>query len=67
MWSFFWSAFSCIQSKYREIRTSKISVFGHFSRSERVPELQKSHLESDRRVLFYASNANTNYPGNTAV
>ena len=30
-----------IQSKYRKIRTRKKSVFGHFSRSERV----KKHLE----------------------
>ena len=32
--SFSWSVFSCIQSKYRKIRTRKSSVFGHFSRSE---------------------------------
>ena len=41
--SFFWSLFSCIhteygnlrsiQSEYRELRTRKNSVFGHFSRS----------------------------------
>ena len=31
--SFFWSVFSCIESEYREIRTRKNSVFGHFSRS----------------------------------
>ena len=31
--SFFWSVFSCIQSKYRKIRMRKISVFGHFSHS----------------------------------
>ena len=29
--SFFWSVFSCIQSKYRKIRTMRNSVFGHFS------------------------------------
>ena len=29
--SFFWSVFSCIQSKYKKIRSKKISVFGHFS------------------------------------
>ena len=31
--SFFWSIFSCIQSKCGKIRTRKNSVFGHFSRS----------------------------------
>ena len=29
----FWSVFSCIQSKYRKIRTRKNCVFGHFSLS----------------------------------
>ena len=32
--SIFWSVSSCIQSKYRKIRTRKYSVSGHFSRSE---------------------------------
>ena len=32
--SFFWSAFSRIQSECGKIRTRKNSVFGHFSRSE---------------------------------
>ena len=31
MRSFFWSAFSCIWTEYRKIRTIKNSVFGHFS------------------------------------
>ena len=31
--SFLWSVFSSIQSKYRKIRTSKNSAFGHFSHS----------------------------------
>ena len=31
---FFWSVFSCIQSEYRKMRTTKISVFGRFSHSE---------------------------------
>ena len=31
--SYFWSVFSCIQSKYRKIRTRNNSIFGHFSRS----------------------------------
>ena len=48
IWSFFWSIFSRIRTEYgeirsispysvriREIRTSKNSVFGHFSRSDR--------------------------------
>ena len=34
--SFFWSIFSCIQSKYRKIQTRKNSVSGHFSGSERL-------------------------------
>ena len=29
--SYFWSLSSCIQSKYRKIRTRNNSVFGHFS------------------------------------
>ena len=29
--SFFWSVFSCIQSKYRNIPARKNSAFGHFS------------------------------------
>ena len=29
--SFFWSIFSCIQSKYGKIRTRKNSIFGYFS------------------------------------
>ena len=32
--SYFWSVFSCIQSKYRKIGTINNSVFGHFSRSD---------------------------------
>ena len=34
IWSYFWSIFSCIQSKYRKIQTRNNSVFAHFSRSE---------------------------------
>ena len=30
LWSFFWSVFSRIQSKYGKIRTSKNSITGHF-------------------------------------
>ena len=33
--SFFWSLFSCIQSKYRKIRTKKNSLLRLFSRSVR--------------------------------
>ena len=33
--SFFWSAFFCIRTEYRKIRTRKNSVFTHFLRSER--------------------------------
>ena len=33
MQSFFWSAFSWIQSEYRKIWNRKNSIFGHFSRS----------------------------------
>ena len=32
--SFFWSVFSCIQSKYRKIQTRQNSAFGHFLRSD---------------------------------
>ena len=39
MWSFFLSLFSCIQTEYRKIRTRKISVFGHFWRSESAMSL----------------------------
>ena len=31
--SFFWSTFPCIRTEHRKIRTRKVSVFGHFSRS----------------------------------
>ena len=31
--TYFWSVFSCIRAECRRIRTSNISVFGHFSRS----------------------------------
>ena len=34
MLSFFWSLFFCIQSEHRKIRTSKITVSGHFLRSD---------------------------------
>ena len=33
IWSYFWSAFFCIRSRYRKIQTRKKSNFGHFSRS----------------------------------
>ena len=32
--SYFWSAFSCIQSEYSEKRTRNNSLFGHFSHRE---------------------------------
>ena len=35
--SFLWFIFSCIQSKYKKIRTRKNSVFGHFSCSGIFP------------------------------
>ena len=34
--SFFRFIFSCIQSESRKIRTRKISLFGHISRSEKI-------------------------------
>ena len=34
IWSYFWSVFSCIRTKYRKIRTGNKSIFGHFSRSD---------------------------------
>ena len=34
MQSYFWSAFFCIRTEYREVRTRNNSIFGHFSRSE---------------------------------
>ena len=36
IWSYFWSAFSCIHYKYRKTWTRNNSVFGHFSRSDRL-------------------------------
>ena len=48
--SYFWSVLSCIQSKYRKIRTRNNSVFGHFSRSVEVSSsasyflIDKKHL-----------------------
>ena len=41
--SHFWSAFSCIRTKYRKIRTRNNFVFGQFSRSVSFP-------------IFFASN-----------
>ena len=38
IWTFLWSVFSCIWAEYRKIRTTKISVFGHF---HAVPDLLK--------------------------
>ena len=35
IWSFFWAIFSCMRTEYRKIRTTKNSIFGHFSRSVR--------------------------------
>ena len=55
--SYFWSVFSCIrteyrdlhiQSEYRKIRTRNNSVFGHFSRSERLPK----HIVTARAANF---------------
>ena len=37
--SYYWSVFSCIQSKYRKIRTRNYSVFGHFSCSVNVNDV----------------------------
>ena len=45
--SFFWSVFSCIQSKYRKIRTRKNSVFEHFSRSSSLFEMRTNHIAFD--------------------
>ena len=45
--SYFWSAFSCIQSEYRNIRTRNNSVFGNFSHSanaKEIPILSSSSL-----------------------
>ena len=43
--SFFWSVFSCIQSEYKKIRTRKTSIFGHFSRSVKLPAVNFYHKE----------------------
>ena len=43
--SFFWSVFSCIQSEYRKIRSRKISVFRHFSRSVQFLDLYRKISE----------------------
>ena len=47
--SFFWSVFSCIQSKYREIRTRKNSVFGHFSRSDMLKWNERTILKASSK------------------
>ena len=39
IWSFFWSVFSHIHTEYREIRTRKNCVFGHFPRTELAHDL----------------------------
>ena len=46
---FFWSVFSCIQSEYRKMRTTKISVFERFSHSELLlgrASLRKKYLST---------------------
>ena len=56
--SFLWSMFSCIQCKYREVKTRKTSVFGHFSRSGsfcfRSSSVKKAFLK-----IFQNSHENT--------
>ena len=39
--SYFWSAFSCIWTEYRKIRTRNNPVFGHSSRSVKLSEFKK--------------------------
>ena len=55
---YFWSVFFCIQSEYRKIRTTKNSVFGHFSRSVQIKDLNNSlkRLESDVQTVKTANN-----------
>ena len=72
--SFFWSVFSCIrteygvysvnlriQSKYRKIRTRKISVFGHFSRCEiileKVFQVMRRDIHSSELPFVYRKEA----------
>ena len=43
---FFWSVFSCIQSKYKKIRTRKNSVFGYFPRSVATREVYQMRKSS---------------------
>ena len=47
---FFWSAFSCIQSEYRKIRTKKNSIFGHFPRSVLLQYDQS--LSTDKPIAY---------------
>ena len=52
--SYFWFVFSCIQSKYRKIRTRNNSVFGHISRSANIKFFQWVKLDKDK--IPYSSN-----------
>ena len=44
--NYFWSVFSCIESKYRKMQTINNSVFGHFSRSDIINDSLKKMLEN---------------------
>ena len=48
--SFFCSVLSCIQSKYRKIRTRKNSVFRHFSRSVLFNFLYEARLQTIKNI-----------------
>ena len=49
--SFFWFVFSCIQSEYRKIQTTKNSVFGQFSRSVNHTETVIKPADQDKKKL----------------
>ena len=50
--SYCWSAFSCIQSKYRKIWARNNSVFGHFSRSDKF--IHRAQIAEHRFVIYVA-------------
>ena len=55
MRSYFWSVFSCIQSKFRKIRTRNNSVLGHFSRRNHEMVIYNKTLYNRSRLVHHSS------------
>ena len=55
MQSYFWSVFSCIQSKFRKIRTRNNSALGHFSRRNHEMIIYNKTLYNRSRLVHHSS------------